>query len=79
MPERRPDLDLVPVVEQVVSERVQPGEVDAQVGDLQQVLHLVTVRVGRRQARRQRPENHLRTVRHRTMATSRTCGSIVDN
>ena len=42
---------------------MEPGEVDPQVGDFQQVLHLVTVRVGRSEPRRQSVEDDLREGR----------------
>lgn len=39
-------LDAQPVVKQLVPESVQFGEINTQVGDLEQVLHLITVWVG---------------------------------
>lgn len=39
------DLNLLSVVEQIIAEGVQLGEVDPQVGHLEQILHLCRVHV----------------------------------
>lgn len=56
-------LNLVPVVEQIIAERVKPREVDSQVGYLQEVLHVFAVRIFNRKIRRKNSEYDLPEVK----------------
>ena len=60
-----------PVVEQIVAECVKFGEVDAQVGHLEQILHLLRVRVVDGQVGRKDTEDDLALGRRRHVRVAR--------
>lgn len=52
-------LNFLPVIEEIVAQSVQLGEVDPQVGHFEQVLHLLRVGVLDGDVRGQYPEDNL--------------------
>jgi hypothetical protein len=70
-------LDLQPIIEQIIAESMQFGEIDSKVRHLQQVLNFFAIRIFNLDARWQHSEDHLSLGRRRHVRIARLADDVL--